>query len=361
MRGRVLGTIAAGLLGLLPLGCGGDVFTCHSDAQCVGEGMGLCQPDGYCSFPAADCPSGQRYGEHSGPRAGQCVAEGGDAGSTGEPTTTTTTGPASADTEPALDTGEGNTTATADDGTTTVEPLTSGPVVTTGDDATTGEGTTTGEPVDPDLVLWLALDRAPLGDVPDASSYMGNGACEGAGCPEGGRGVVGGGAWFDGTDDVITVPHAPWLETTEAYTIAAFIRIGDVPLDFRSVMAKPFGPALANSWELYFQGQLLYTGMSGAADGEYWEVTSPWAFPPDAWVHVASTWDGSLLTLWLDGDAVGSIEVPAIVFDEQAIHVGADDDHDVTGPVGYFLGGVDDVRVYRRALTAEELAALASG
>jgi len=160
-------------------------------------------------------------------------------------------------------------------------------------------------------------------------------------------------------DDVITVPHAVWLETTEAFTIASFIRIGPVPLDFRAVMAKPLGPTLENSWELYFQDELLHTGMSGAA-GEYWEVATPWTFPPEQWVHVAATWDGGLLTLWLDAAAVGSIEVPALVLDDQAIHVGADDDHDVTGPAGFFLGTIDDVRVYRRALTADELAVLAS-
>lgn len=44
------------------------------------------------------------------------------------------------------------------------------------------------------------------------------------------------------------------------------------------------------------------------------------------------------------------VEAPAVVFDEHAIHVGADDDH-----------GIDDVRVDRRALAADELAALATG
>jgi hypothetical protein len=361
MGWRVLGTLAAGVVGLSLPACGAAEFTCEADVQCVGQGEGVCQPDGHCSFPDAECPSGQRYGQHSGANSGQCVGEGGAASSTsGEsPTSATrsTTAPATSDSGPGLESGEPDGSA---DG-TTAEPSTStGPaVVTTGQETGTSD-VDTGEPVDPDLVLWLALDRAPVGVVLDSSTYMGNGECEAAGCPEGGRGFVGGGASFDGTDDVIRVPHAEQLETTDAYTIAAFIRVGGVPLDFRGVMAKPYGPALENSWEIYFQYEQLHTGMSNDV-GEYWEVMTEWTFPPDEWVHVAATWDGGLLTLWLDGQSAGEIEVPGIVFDEQAVHVGADDDHDLTGPTGYFLGSIDDVRVYRRALTADELATLAAG
>jgi len=360
MGWRLLGTIAAGLVGSLPAGCGVGEFTCSDDAQCVGQAMGVCQPDGYCSFPAADCPSGQRYGEHSGPRSGQCVGEASETGSTGEATGgTRTTGPASEDTQPALDTGPVSTSPGETTTTTSTEPVTTEPVVTTGEEVTSSEPTT-GEPVDPDLVLWLELDRAPLGEVPDSSSYMAGGVCEPPGCPEGVRGAVGGGAWFDGNDDVVTVPHAPWLETNEGFTVAAFLRLDAVPTDFRSVLAKPFGGATSNSWEIYFFYEVLHVGMSGSF-GAYWEVTSPWTFPPDDWVHVASTWDGAVLTLWLDGEAVGSVEVPEILLDDQAIRVGADDDHLPQGLIGHFPGGLDDVRVYRRPLAAEELAALAGG
>lgn len=358
MGSRILGAMVVGLVVSWLAACGVGQFTCEADAQCVGQGPGVCQPDGYCSFPAADCPAGQRYGEHSGPQSGRCVGEGGETESTGAATSSTvsnggsTTAPDDT-TGPALDTGLGTTLGVA----TAETSASTGPATT--DEASSGS-IDSGEPGDPDLVLWLALDRAPLGDVLDSSTYMGNGTCENTGCPQADRGVVSGGAGFDGMDDVITVPHAMWLETTEAFTIASFIRVGTVPLDFRAVMAKPLGPMLANSWELYFQDELFHAGMSGAAAGEQWDVTTPWPFPPEQWVHVAATWDGGLLTLWLDAAEAGSIEVPALVLDDQPIHIGADDDQDPAGPVGFFLGTMDDVRVYRRALTADELAVLAS-
>jgi hypothetical protein len=67
--------MAAWGLGVL-LGCGhSDAFLCESDESCRRGGTsGLCQANGYCSFPDAACPSGQRYGEYVGDAlAGTCV------------------------------------------------------------------------------------------------------------------------------------------------------------------------------------------------------------------------------------------------------------------------------------------------
>jgi hypothetical protein len=56
-------------------------FQCSSDVDCVlGGAQGVCQGTSYCSFPDATCTSGQRYGDLSGPLAGQCSGATIDAG-----------------------------------------------------------------------------------------------------------------------------------------------------------------------------------------------------------------------------------------------------------------------------------------
>lgn len=54
---------------------GGGYFVCNDDGDCAAQGAeGVCEPIGACSFPDAECPSGQRYGEASQPSlAGECV------------------------------------------------------------------------------------------------------------------------------------------------------------------------------------------------------------------------------------------------------------------------------------------------
>jgi hypothetical protein len=59
-------------------------FPCSADEQCVdGAARGICEAEGYCSFPDDTCPSGRRFGAFASEAlAGACVD--------GDPTTTTT-------------------------------------------------------------------------------------------------------------------------------------------------------------------------------------------------------------------------------------------------------------------------------
>jgi hypothetical protein len=47
-------------------GCVGDAFVCGTHEQCVFDGVqGVCEPVGYCSFPALECDSGRRFGDYA--------------------------------------------------------------------------------------------------------------------------------------------------------------------------------------------------------------------------------------------------------------------------------------------------------
>jgi hypothetical protein len=64
------------MLALWLAACSGSAtFECASSAQCRNGGAtGVCQPDGFCSFGADDCASGQRYDPSAGDAlGGQCV------------------------------------------------------------------------------------------------------------------------------------------------------------------------------------------------------------------------------------------------------------------------------------------------
>jgi hypothetical protein len=357
MGWRHSGAIAAGVVGVALGGCGASSeFTCQNDAQCMADGPGQCQPDGHCSFPADDCPSGQRYGEHSGSYSGQCVDAGSDdvAGTSGAGSTSPSDASGEA-TNPVLTTSEPTTA----DG-TTGQPVTA----TTSSEGSSGEASssegTTGEPIDPDLVLWLELERAPDGQVLDSSSFMSHGVCMAPECPEGTLGVLGQGVHLDGIDDAIVVPNGPQLQTLDGLTVAVWIRLDAPPMEHWAVLTKPVGLSIDNSWELYFSSASHLLRFAVTSGGIDYDVELPEPFPVAQWVHVAGSWDANVSTLWVDGEMIGSVDAPAIEFDDQPVLVGADDDHE--GALsGHYLGGMDDVRVYRRALTAEEIAALASG
>lgn len=101
-------------------GCASPVFVCEDNDACVG---GRCEAVGHCSFPDEQCPSGHRYGDHSGSLSGQCVpgettaTDDATVGTTGT-TDASTTGPdASGTTVPpptTTSTGSSGTGATTD-------------------------------------------------------------------------------------------------------------------------------------------------------------------------------------------------------------------------------------------------------
>lgn len=121
---RVLAS--ASLLGIWSsCACSPSAFTCQDDSAChSGSGPGVCQGDGFCSFPDDACPSGQRYGAHAGDgKANECVPQ------DGEPTSV-------------ADTGSPTQTTSSDDATTT-SPATTSPVsASSSTDVATTDATT---------------------------------------------------------------------------------------------------------------------------------------------------------------------------------------------------------------------------
>ena len=79
------------------------------------------------------------------------------------------------------------------------------------------------------------------------------------------------------------------------------------------------------------------------------------------WHHLACTWDGSSLVMYLDGEEVARDDSQSgtVVHSDRSLYVGRGDN----GYTSYYPmnGGVDDVRVYDTALTASQIAAVVEG
>lgn len=75
----VLAVVLAGAAGIGAAGAGclrSTQFRCAEDSDCArGGAIGRCESVGYCSFDDASCDGGRRYGELSGPYAGQCIGD----------------------------------------------------------------------------------------------------------------------------------------------------------------------------------------------------------------------------------------------------------------------------------------------
>lgn len=74
------------------------------------------------------------------------------------------------------------------------------------------------------------------------------------------------------------------------------------------------------------------------------------------WYHFAGTYDGDALRIYIDGVMEGETTgVPPIAASDLDLWIGADDHNP---PTTTFPGVLDDIRIYNKALNADEIAAL---
>lgn len=335
------------------LGCSPPgAFACQSDAQCVaGAVEGICEEGGHCSFPDDHCDSGRRFGEHAPSGiAAVCVPPPPEAGSS--------SGPVGSEAD------SGETSAPGGD----TLALTSGPptdpsTTSSGGLADESSGESTGAPVDPDLVLWLAFDD-PASPFLDASVYDRTIQCDAdaGACPQlDAGGPSGSAAGFDGQDDVLEIQHDPALETDAGLTVALLVRndlLSD--LTIHTAIARPYGVASENSWEIFFRDQ----NADGDNDvvfeiadelGQTQLIVTP-AAARGQWQRIVATWSGDSVALHVDGELLASDAASGMLLDDSSIYVGGDLDNELL--THHLQGAIDDVRVYRRVLSDAEIAAL---
>jgi hypothetical protein len=327
---------------------GAGVFPCASDADCGGTfRAGVCETQGWCSFPDPGCPSQRRFGEHSGDGlAGECVSGQEMSAATSDEGGADSGGSESsdgADTMPALPGDDDTTTAAAasSDGT---------------DPDPDSEGTT-GDPPEAVPIAWYPFDtRDPWAD---ATRNALDGACTTTECPQTATGVAGSGIELDGSDDHLAIAHTPLLETTDSVSIALWAQsLAAGAAGYRTLAAKPVGSAAFNSWEVSVADDAVLHAYFGDAVVEG-HVEAPW--PADAaWHHVAATWDGTMLRLYLDGLEVDAAALAVIGFDDHPMIIGADIDNDNPFVWNMWEGRLDEIHVYDGTLAPTAIAAIAA-
>jgi len=85
-------------------------------------------------------------------------------------------------------------------------------------------------------------------------------------------------------------------------------------------------------------------------------LTAPDPLPLERWVHLAGTFDGEVMRLYVDGEMAASMDRPGPVKpNDYPLTLGSYE----TGHVAHFVGLLDEVRLYSRALTTQEMRARA--
>ena len=154
---------------------------------------------------------------------------------------------------------------------------------------------------------------------------------------------------FDGIDDWVTLPGTPSLALSTGMTLEAWVYPAALS-GWRTLILQERPDGL--SYALYAHGDVsrpavyVHTSADVGAVGET-------SLPLNTWSHLAGTYDGTMLRLYVNGLEVGQQEISGdIVTTGGSVRLGG---NSVWGE--FFAGRIDEVRIYNRVLTAAEIQA----
>ena len=162
---------------------------------------------------------------------------------------------------------------------------------------------------------------------------------------------------FDGVNDYVRVPSSSSLNMTNAMTISLWVKVSSSG-SWQTIVGKLVSEG-ANTYPFYDYSLVAVGGTGGfyaraaiaTASSTYVYADSSSLVSYDAWHHLVAVYNGSTLTIYVDGVSAGSVAgTGALKTSGQALFMGRN------GSGGdNFKGTIDDVRLYNRALSATEI------
>ena len=158
---------------------------------------------------------------------------------------------------------------------------------------------------DPSLVLYFSFDNDVAAEATDHSLYGNNGAIEGD--PAVVAGQFGDAFTFDASDDQVVVPSDATLDIRDQITMMAWIQPGaNLTADWRTIMGKSPTSVLGQTTFSYDfrtdnSGVLRFSLNIGG-----WQFILGPILEEGTWYHIAGTYDGAEVLLYIDGEPIGT-------------------------------------------------------
>jgi hypothetical protein len=158
---------------------------------------------------------------------------------------------------------------------------------------------------------------------------------------------------FDGVNDVVTVFDSDSLDISVGMTLEAWVNPRSLGQFSTILMKEQFNDV---AYVLYantqYFGEPLNRPSVEIKTSSNVHTMHTSQLPLNTWTHVAATYNGNELRLYINGTAVLTAVTGPIVQSSRELRIGG---NLVWGE--YFDGLIDEVRIYNRALTAQEIQA----
>jgi len=203
----------------------------------------------------------------------------------------------------------------------------------------------------PNLVACYSFDKGSGNLARDGSGRGNDGVIHGAKYAPNGEGYC---LVFDGVNNYVDCGDTPSLKITKQLTLEAWVRAKKSPTGETGILGKANSSYMmtyhsAGRCHFYINGDMSSTSMTSS---------------PGIWHHVVTTFDGLQLKMYEDGGLkwTRTVNVDRITQGKK-FYIGClvGDSTTAQGPshprTTFFSGKIDEVRVYNRALSADEVRA----
>jgi len=196
---------------------------------------------------------------------------------------------------------------------------------------------------DPNLLGWWKLDEGSGTTAYDSSGNGNDGTLNGD--PQWVAGKYGGALDFDG-DDYVQLPD---MGNHEAVTIELWWKLLDHIVDFAGFVTAPTSDAGMIHFKINWDGKTVTANKLDAGQVSTEEKT--WEDWEDQWFHTAFTCDtkNDELKLYMDGELIDTDSAGTTPVNLTGHMIAREKEG------RYFHGIIDDVRIYSRALSADEI------
>lgn len=207
------------------------------------------------------------------------------------------------------------------------------------------------------MMTFRADDRPTVGQwiedmgICPRGTQVATGIKDGAAVDPGPMASIGSGSslQFDGINDRVAVPDSASLSITTALTIEAWVNASDTTAG--GLFEKSVGGSINTSYALFVFGGTVFFRLIKATVAT--DITSDAVLPLNTLVHVAATWDGVTMKLYINGVQQVSTAALASPIDTG---VGVASIGHLSGALP-FQGKIDEVRIWNAARTVAEILA----
>lgn len=214
-----------------------------------------------------------------------------------------------------------------------------------------------------DAVLMMTFD----GNTNDYSPNKLNGTGEQISYVAGHDGKANGAVYFSGNNSIVTVPYNAKMNLSNSYTIALWIKpntgYGYFPDNNPNVtfLSRWYGGVYQSCSYMYsiHPGTGIFRAYHSTGTG-YRCIESTSTIPVGVWTHIAFVFSNQTITFYMNGDYIGESAMNSPLSSVEDLTVGGLRHQGNTTNENSFTGSIDNLYIYNKALTAQEIAKMVS-